>query len=531
MTAADSDWDPSRSAAGRHNPWLITGIISIATFMEVLDTSIVNVALRYIAGELAASIDESTWIITSYLVANAAVLPISGWLAGVVGRKRFYMISVALFTASSLLCGIAPSLTILIGARIFQGVGGGGLAPSEQSMLADTFAPSRRPLAFAIYGITVIVAPALGPTLGGWISDNISWHWIFFINVPMGLLSLTLVHFYVDEPAQIVEDRRERWRGGLKVDWGGFILVALFLGCLEVVLDRGQQDDWFSSFNITFFAMVSAISFIVFVPWELLRDDPIVDLKLLSYRQFGISCVIMLALGVVIFSTTQIIPQMLQESFSYNATNAGLALMPGGLCAMAAVLLAGRLSNVVPPKYLLVGAFVAIAIAMYRLTSLTPDVSFTWVAIQRSIQMAAMPFLFVPITTVSYIGLPPEKSGEASSLINVFRNLGGSIGVATAQTMLTRREQFHQTRLVGHVNAARDVYHDTANQAASYFFNHGSGAVDAQSRATAWIGQAIQNQVALLSYIDVYALLALFAICMVPLPFLLSAERGGGPHG
>jgi DHA2 family multidrug resistance protein len=522
----EDGWDNRRSAAGNHNPWLIASIISIATFMEVLDTSIANVSLRYIAGSLAASTDESTWVITSYLVANAAVLPVSGWLAGVVGRKRFYMFSVALFTLSSLACGLAPTLPMLIVARVFQGIGGGGLAPSEQSMLADSFPPTKRAKAFAIYGVTVIVAPALGPTIGGWISDNISWHWIFFLNVPMGIASLILVYIFVNEPKAIVEERKERIRQGIHVDWVGLILVVLFLGCLEVVLDKGQEDDWFSSGFIITFAIISALSLSLFVPWELTRKDPIVDLKLLGHRQFAASCTVMLAMGAIIFSTTQIIPQLLQESFGYDATTAGLALMPGGMCAFVSVLLAGRLSGMVQPKYMMMAAFFAIAIGMYRFTALTPQVSFGWVALERAIQMAAMPFLFVPVTAVSYIGLAPNKSGEASSLINVARNLGGSIGVASAQTILARREQFHQTRLSEHISSTSGAYIAAVKQATIHFVSQGMGVVDAQRRAVALIGRTVAGQVALLSYIDVFAVLTVLAVCMVPLPLLLKSTSG-----
>jgi MFS transporter, DHA2 family, multidrug resistance protein len=282
-----AQWTPARSAAGKHNPWLIAGLLSIATFMEVLDTSIANVALRHIAGSLAASIDQSTWVLTSYLVANAVILPVSGWLSGVVGRKRFYMISVALFTVSSLLCGLSTNLGFLIVSRIFQGLGGGGLAPSEQSMLADSFPPEKRAQAFAMYGVAVIVAPALGPTIGGAITDNASWHWIFFLNVPFGIVSLVLVHFLVDEPETLQRERQAQLKAGLKVDWIGFALVALCLGCLEIVLDKGQEDDWFSSNFITIFALLSGLAFLAFVPWELTREDPIVDIRLIGRRQFG----------------------------------------------------------------------------------------------------------------------------------------------------------------------------------------------------------------------------------------------------
>ena len=295
----------SRSAAGDRSPWLIAIVVSIATFMEVLDTTIANVSLRYIAGSLAVSVDESTWIVTTYLIANAVILPISGWLSNVIGRKRFYMICVAVFTVASLLCGLASSLTALIIFRILQGLGGGGMPTSEQAMLADTFPPHQRPQAFAIYGIAVIVAPTVGPTIGGWITDNYSWHWIFFINVPFGILSLILVQWLVVEPEVLERERAERLAGGLKIDWVGFALIALTFGSLEFVLDRGQIEDWFHSTTIVIFATISACSFIFFIPWELTHDDPIVDIRLLCQRQFGLAFLVMLAVGAILYGSTR----------------------------------------------------------------------------------------------------------------------------------------------------------------------------------------------------------------------------------
>ncbi len=379
-SAADAGWSNARSAAGRRNPWLIAGILSIATFMEVLDTSIANVALVHIAGSLATSIDETTWVLTSYLVANAVILPVSGWLSNYFGRKNFYMFSVALFTASSLVCGFAPNLIVLIVARVFQGLGGGGLAPSEQSMLADSFPPSKRTQAFALYGVAVIVAPALGPTIGGWITDNVSWHWIFFLNVPVGLASLALVHLFVEEPKALVEERKEMRKSRAKVDWVGFVLVALFLGCLEIVLDKGQEDDWFSSNFITFFAVLSGLSLAAFVPWELTRRDPIVEIRLLGRRQFGASWIVMLAVGMILFSSTQFVPQLLQENYGYTATLAGLALMPGGLAAFGMMVVAGRVSAFLQPRLMLAGAMLAIALSMWHFTTLSPDADFRWFA-------------------------------------------------------------------------------------------------------------------------------------------------------
>ena len=474
-----------------------------------------------------------TWVITSYLVANAIILPISGWLPAVIGRKRFYILSVALFSLASLLCGLAPNLPLLVAARVLQGIGGGGMAPSEQSMLADFFPPSKRAQAFAVYGVAVIVAPAVGPTIGGYITDNASWHWIFFINVPIGAISTLLVTMFVAEPKALEKERAELLGRGLKVDWVGFLLVALSLGSLEVVLDTGQDHDWFNSNLIVVCAIVSALAFLAFVPWELSRKDPIVDIRLIGRRQFGTSFLIMLTVGALLFSSTQFTPQLLQENFGYTATWAGLSLMPGGVASLIAMIGAGQISKYVQPRYMMAGAFLAIGLAMREFTSLTPDADFWWFAWSRVFQMAALPFLFLTITTYSYVGLPPEKTGQASALINVARNLGGSIGVSLSQTLLQRREQFHQSRLVEHVSSSATAYQHTVRNAAAYFAAHGAGAVDAQRKAIAWIGQEVAAQAAYLSYIDVFAALSIVSFVLIPVAFLIKGDAGasGGEAG
>jgi DHA2 family multidrug resistance protein len=531
MTVRRDHGEQDRSAAGNRSPWLIAVVVSIATFMLVLDTSIANVALRYIAGSLAAGNDESTWVITSYLVANAVVLPVSGWLANVIGRKRFYMLCVGVFTASSFLCGMAPTLSSLIVFRVLQGIGGGGMAPSEQSILADTFPPEKRAQAFALYGVAVVVAPTIGPALGGWITDNWSWHWIFFINVPVGLLSLALVQWLVVEPETLEQERKERLAGGLHVDWLGFGLVALWLGCMEVVLDKGQREDWFDSNFIIFFTTVSAISFLAFVPWELTRRDPIVDLRLIMRRQFGIAFLVMLAVGATLFSTIQILPQLLQESFNYTAALSGLALMPGGVVMLVLMPIAGWLTGIVQPKYLIVFGLVVTAAALYYATSMVPDANFGFFAWARSYQMIGLPFLFIPITTASYAGLPPEKTNEAAALINVARNEGGSIGVSLATTMLAQREQFHQSRLVEHVTQLSQSAQAIIHQGAQHFTSTGASPADAQRRAVASLGQTVQHQAQLLSYIDLYFVLAILAVSMVPIALLLRPVEQDGTAG
>ena len=511
----------SRSAAGHRNPWLIAVVVSIATFMLVLDTSIANVALLNIAGDLAAGVDEATWIITTYLVANAVIIPISGWLASVIGRKRYYMLCVAGFTASSFLCGIAWNLQSLIFFRVLQGLSGGGMAPSEQSILADTFPPRQRAQAFALYGIAVIIAPTVGPTLGGWITDNYSWHWIFFINLPFGILSLSLVQWLLVEPEALQRERRERLRGGLKIDWGGIVLVALFLGCLEIVLDKGQREDWFASNLIIAFTAVSAISFLLLVPWELSRDDPIVDVRLLTGRQFGTAFAVMLAVGAILFGSTQILPQLLQTGFGYTAYLSGLALMPGGLSMLVVMPLAGQITNWVQPKYLIALGLAVIALAMWHMTSLSADVGFGYFAWARIYQMVGLPFLFIPINTAAYADLPPEKTNQASSLINVARNLGGSFGISLANSVLAQQTQVNHAVLAAHVTPTSPAYRETARRAADYFMAHGQPAFQAQHMAVGWIGQLIQRQATMLAYMDVFWISAIFAAVLVPVVLLL----------
>ena len=418
----EAPWKP------HHNPWAIALTVTLATFMEVLDTSIANVALPHIAGSLGASQEEATWVLTSYLVSSAVVLPISGWLSNRFGRKRFYMTCVALFTFCSLLCGLAPSLPILILARILQGAGGGGLAPSEQAILADTFSVEKRGQAFAVYGMAVVVAPAIGPTLGGWITDNFNWHWIFFINIPIGLFSLWLSNRMVEDPP-FLKARKEAAKH-LKVDFVGLGLVALGVGMLEFTLDKGQEKDWFGSGEIQFCALTAVFTLIFFAFWEWNHPDPIVDLKLLKNRNFGTAVFLQLILGMVLFGSTVLIPQYLQVLLGYTAERAGMVLSPAGFVMMAMMMVAGRSLGLFDPRIMVALGYAATAAGIYNLTRLDLNTAFHTVTVWRMLQVIGLPFVFIPISTLNYVGVPPSKTNQISSLSNFARNLGGSAGTA-----------------------------------------------------------------------------------------------------
>ena len=527
MAAIDQGWTPARSVAGEHNPWTIIAVISIATFMVVLDSSIANVSLAHIAGSLSASYDEATWVLTSFLVANAVVIPVSGWIADVVGRKRYYMFSVALFTLSSLLCGLAPSLPFLVLFRILQGIGGGGLAPVEQSMMADTFPPSKRGAAFAVYGVVVIVAPILGPSLGGWITDNYSWHWVFFINVPIGMLSLILVQIYVDEPPALVRRSEELKRGGLKIDFVGFFLAAIFLGSLEVTLDRGQRYDWFSSSLITGFALLGVAALLAFIPWELTRKEPIVRIDLLKRANFAISNIFMLLVGMILFGTTQFIPQLLQQVLGYTATQAGEALTLGGIATILVMPAAGLLSGRVDPRYLIGGALFIQGVALWNMSTLNTEMTFTNAAVARMIQSVGLPFMFVPITAVAYVGLKPNENNQASALMNVSRNLGGTMGISFAQTMLARQAQVHQAQYAETLNPLNPNYNQALAGMTHGLASHGLSRADAGHAAAAMLYRDLGQQAAMLSYIDVFHIMMWIVFICLPLVLLMRAPKPG----
>src|SRR5271170_6878260 len=508
------DWKPS------HNPWLVALTVTLATFMEVLDTSIANVALPHMAGSLGASSDEATWVLTSYLVASAIILPISGWLATRFGRKRFYMTCVVLFTVCSLLCGIAQTLPILILARVLQGLGGGGLAPSEQAILADSFPVNKRGQAFALYGMAVVVAPAIGPTLGGYITDNFNWHWIFFINIPFGLLSLFLSNRMVEDPPYLQAQRAKISHEKPKVDFTGLGLVAIGVGCLEFVLDKGQEKDWFGDSMITTFFIVAICLLIFFVFWEWRHPDPIVDLKLLKNRNFGTAVFLQFVLGVVLFSTTVIIPQFLQVLLGYTAERSGMVLSPGGLMMMALMPVAGVLVSKMDARLLVSIGYTITALMLFNLTRINLDVSFGQITFWRVLQVVGLPFVFIPISTLNYVGVPRDKSNQISSFSNFARNIGGSMGTAMLTTFLTRTAQTHQDALAA--NTANSMaYNSYIAQTKSALMALGQGADQAHQAAIGHAYQQMLRQASMLSYMNAFWLLSVIIACLIPLPFIM----------
>jgi MFS transporter, DHA2 family, multidrug resistance protein len=507
------------------NPWLIAIVVALASFMEVLDTTIANVALPYIAGGMGVSEDEASWVVTTYLVSNAIILTASSFLARMLGRKTFFLICLGLFTLSSLLCGFAPNLNALLLFRILQGIGGGGMVPVAQSILADAFPPAKRGQAFAVFGVAVVVAPVVGPTLGGWLSDNLSWQWCFLINGPVGLIAMALIATILREPARAAGQKPPQG----SFDVVGFMLVATFLGALEVVLDRGLEDDWFASPFIVTFAVVCALAFVLMIPWGLSRRDPIIDLRMLASRQFGACFLVMLATGAILLATTQFLPQLVQQDFGYTATWAGLVLSPGGVVTMAMMFVVGRLAAKVQPKYLIVAGAVVIALSMYGMTNVYGDLGFWFMARSRMLLGIGLPLIFVPIMAASYDGIPPSKTDQASALINAARNTGGSIGVSIVSNVLTHREQFHQSRLVEQVVPSSAQYQDTLQQVTGFFAAQGSSLAQAHDQAIQWIGSQVQSQASFLAYMDAFWVLALISLAAVPLALTLRKVKLGGP--
>ena len=516
-----------RSPAGPHNPWLIAVLVSLATFMEVLDTSIANVSLRYIAGSLSVSYDQSTWVLTSYLVANAIILPISGWLAAIMGRKRFYLGCVALFTVSSFFCGLAPSLGWLIFFRVLQGIGGGGLAPSSLSMLRDSFPDEKTGMVYALYGVVVVAAPALGPTLGGYLTDTYSWHWVFLINVPVGILAFGLSAIMLVEPPIERRERAERWARGLNVDYAGFMLVAVGLGSLQIVLDKGERDDWFSSTFILAMSVTAAVALIALVIRELSIDDPIVDLPLFRNRNFLAANLVRFGTFVALLGTTQLIPQLVQTELGYNAMLAGLVITPGAFVVIAMMPLVGTAVNKIQPRYLIAAGLVLEALALFHMSGFNAQMGFWHVAWARCFQAAGLGLLIVPITSVAYIGIARKKSNNASALINLSRNIGGSFGIALGQTWLARRSQFHQARLVDNLTQSNPELKSVLQHASQRLAATSGDVVEAKRQALGAVYGQVVQQARMLAFNDVFYVMAIGCLVTLPLVFLLKPAKPG----
>jgi DHA2 family multidrug resistance protein len=494
--------------------------------MELLDTSIANVSLPYIAGGLGRSYDEVTWILTTYLVANAVVLPMSAWLSRVFGRKNYYMACVALFTITSLLCGIAPSLPIILLARVLQGIGGGGLAPVEQAILVDTFPPAKRASAFALYTVAIVTAPAIGPVLGGWITDNYDWRWVFLINIPIGILSLFLTARFVHDPPGFEEERRSiRKNGRLQVDSVGIALIAVGSGALEILLDRGQIDDWFGSDEIIIMFITAIICLTAAVFWELKQDDPIIDFHLLKTRNFAIANVFYFVFGFGLFATTTMIPQILQSLFGYRAIDAGLVLGPGAfvitlLAPVGAQLVQRRIVN---PKILLFGSVTVVGLALLNFSRFTLATDYGHFALGRAVQGFGYAFFFVPLSVISYSQLKPEQNNKASSLTNFFRNWGGSFGIAFISTFAERRQEFHQSVVGGNLVSSSSLLQERVSQIASYLRSHGFSQADSVAAAYSRVYAQLGAQTRFLAFMDCF--LAIGVLTLLAAPLALAVKK------
>ena len=508
------------------NPWLIAATVMIATFMEVLDTSVANVSLPHIAGNLSAGVDESTWVLTSYLVSNAIVLPLSGWFASIFGRKRFFIVCIVIFTVSSFLCGMAPSLSMLVLFRVIQGAGGGGMQPTSQAILVDSFPREKQGMAMAIYGMGVVVAPTIGPTLGGWITDNYSWRWIFFLNVPIGVISVVMISLLIVESHGGVKGLRS----GFKIDFLGLGFLSLGLGLLQVVLDKGERDDWFGSPFILWATVIAVGSLLALVIWEFFADHPVVDLRLFKDRNFAISTFMMYVLGFVLYSTTVLLPILLQTLMGYTAMRSGWVLFPGGLVLLAILPCVGWLLGKFEPRWIVVTGLFIMALGLHYLSLFTLNAGQSNAINDWIISRAGTAFLFVPINVMAFYFVPPGKMNNASGLINLARNIGASTGISFVTTMLDRRAQFHQDVLSSSLNGGNPLYQHAMAHITREMVARGMDTVHATMQAHATIYLQLQRQASMLSFVDNFWIMSVICIGVVPLMFIMKKRKGPAPE-
>jgi DHA2 family multidrug resistance protein len=517
-------WTPSVS------PWLIAATVMLATFMEVLDTSIANVSLPHIAGSLSATIDESTWVLTSYLISNAIVLPLTGWLSMMFGRKRLFVGCVIIFTLSSFLCGLAPNLPLLIFFRILQGAGGGGLQPISQAILVESFSRKKQGMAMAVYGMGVVVAPIIGPTLGGWITDSFSWRWIFFINVPVGVVAILMTLALVEDPPYMI---RKTFQQGLKIDFIGLGLLSVGLGFIQVMLDKGQTEDWFESRFIVMCAVIGILGLAGMIVWELRQSEPLVDLRLFTQLNYSMATFMMFAMGVVMYGTTVLLPILLQTQMGYTAEWAGLVLSPGGLVTLFVMPLVGRLLSKYQPRWLVVFGFMVLAAGMFRLSQLSLHAGFWTFVATWTISRAGMPFLFVPINVMAFAYVPREKTNNATGLINLTRNLGGSVGISLVAAAQNHMAQVSQSSLASHISAISPLYSSRLHQLQGALQTAGSSPPQAAQQAQALLYGELLRQSSMVAYVDVFRLLAWLCVALIPLMFFMkpAKPRAGPPVG
>jgi len=519
---AQSDFHVPSLARPTVSPWIIAFTVMLSTFMEVLDTSIANVALPHIAGSLSSGVDESTWVLTSYLVSNAIVLPLTGWFSRLFGRKRFYMACVFTFIISSFLCGIAPSLPLLVLFRVLQGAGGGGLQPVSQAILVESFPREKQGMAMAVYGMGVVVAPIIGPTLGGWITDNYSWRWIFFINIPIGLLSIFLTSALIHDPPHLAGEKNgER----LRIDYIGLGLLSVGLGFLQVVLDKGQRDDWFGSNFIVWCSVAAAIGLVGAVVWELRQKNPVIELHLFKDRNYAAATFTMFALGIILYGTTVMLPVLLQTLMGYTAQLSGFVLSPGAIVTLVMLPAVGWLLVRFHARWLVIVGLTILSIGMFQLAKLNLETDFLTFVLIWTISRGALAFLFVPINVTAFAFVPKERMNNATGLINLARNIGGSVGISLVTTMQARLTQRHQTNLVGHLSPLNPRYMEALHGAAAALRSHGSDAAKALQQAQELLYYQLQRQSAMLAFIDVFWILGVMSLAMIPLMFIIKNAR------